>query len=435
MGTSPAWLEEKGKINEPLFCKELIAGYPLIFSENRFYDYDGEVSEDIISHKISDKVIPHVKNNVAAIVKRLVEALKLCCYTEPLIPKEDEIHLLNGILKTDGTWLPEKRFCVNRLNIQYNPEIWTSVYYPEKFLSFLMDMLDIDDITTLQEYLGYCLIPSTRGQAMLFIIGNGGEGKSRIGIVLQEIFKSAMLTGSFQRIETDKFFRYNLQNKLLMVDDDMQMNALPSTGYIKNLITAEIPVDVEAKGQQSHQAMLYSRFLCFGNGSPKALYDKSDGFARRLIILTTKPVPENRQNDPFIADKFIAEKDKIFCWMFDGLRRLIKNNFRFTVSAKTKQNISEVMAENCNIIEFLSDISYVTFGSDIQTSSTDLYAGYVHWCAENALTALRQDTFVGWLKSNERKYNIKYVYHVPGRNGGHVRGFRGIKTKFVPIVV
>lgn len=434
MGTSPAWLEEKGKINEPLFCKELVSDYPLIFSENRFYDYDGEVSEDIISHKISEIVMPHITNNIAAIVKRLVEALKLCCYTEPLVPKEDEIHLLNGILKTDGTWIPEKRFCVNRLNIQYDPGIWNGVYYPDKFLSFLMDMLDIDDITTLQEYLGYCLIPSTRGQAMLFIIGNGGEGKSRIGIVLQEIFKSAMLTGSFQRIETDKFFRYNLQNKLLMVDDDMQMNALPSTGYIKNLITAEIPVDVEAKGQQSHQAMLYSRFLCFGNGSPKALYDKSDGFARRLIILTTKPVPENRQNDPFIADKFIAEKDKIFCWMFDGLRRLIKNNFRFTVSAKTKQNISEVMAENCNIIEFLSDISYVTFGSDIQTSSTDLYAGYVHWCAENALTALRQDTFVGWLKSNERKYNIKYVYHVPGRNGGHVRGFRGIKTKFVPIV-
>lgn len=434
MGTSPAWLEEKGKINEPLFCMELVSDYPLIFSENRFYDYDGEISEDVISHKISNKVIPHVKNNVAAIVKRLVEALKLCCYTEPLVPKEDEIHLLNGILKTDGTWLPEKRFCINRLNIQYNPEIWNGVYYPDKFLSFLMDMLDIDDITTLQEYLGYCLIPSTRGQAMLFIIGNGGEGKSRIGIVLQEIFKSAMLTGSFQRIETDKFFRYNLQNKLLMLDDDMQMNALPSTGYIKNLITAEIPVDVEVKGQQSHQAMLYSRFLCFGNGSPKALYDKSDGFARRLIILTTKSVPENRQNDPFIADKFIAEKDKIFCWMFDGLRRLIKNNFRFTVSAKTKQNISEVMAENCNIIEFLSDESYVTFGSDIQTSSTDLYAGYVHWCAENALTALRQDTFVGWLKSNERKYNIKYVYHVPGRNGRHVRGFRGIKTKFVPIV-
>lgn len=434
MGTSPAWLEEKGKINEPLFCKELVSDYPLIFSENRFYNYDGEVSEDIISHKISDKVIPHVKNNVAAIVKRLVEALKLCCYTEPLIPKEDEIHLLNGILKTDGTWIPEKRFCTNRLNIMYDPEIWNGVYYPDKFLSFLMDMLDIDDITTLQEYLGYCLIPSTRGQAMLFIIGNGGEGKSRIGIVLQEIFKSAMLTGSFQRIETDKFFRYNLQNKLLMLDDDMQMNALPSTGYIKNLITAEIPVDVEAKGQQSHQAMLYSRFLCFGNGSPKALYDKSDGFARRLIILTTKSVPENRQNDPFIADKFIAEKDKIFCWMFDGLRRLIKNNFRFTVSAKTKQNISEVMAENCNIPEFLSDKSYISFGSDYSESTQVLYAAYVDWCHKNLMTQLNQNTFSTWLRSNAAKLNLTATNHIPIENNREVRGYKGIRSHFRPFI-
>ena len=282
--------------------------YPLIFCNNRFYDADGEVSEETLAYKIYKAVIPYVKSNVAAVVKRLFEALKLYCFSEPLAPKEDEIHLLNGVLKTDGTWIPEKKFCANRLNINYDPEIRNGAYYPENFLSFLSDMLDADDITTLQEYLGYCLIPSTRGQAMLFIIGNGGEGKSRIGVVLQEIFKSSMITGCFQRIETDRFFRYNLQNKLLMLDDDMQMNALSSTGYIKNLITAEIPVDVEAKGQQSQQAMLYSRFLCFGNGSPKALYDKSDGFARRMIILTTKPVPENRKIDPFLADKFIAER-------------------------------------------------------------------------------------------------------------------------------
>ena len=208
MSASPAWLDEKGKINEPLFCNDFSDNYPIIFSENRFYDYNGEVSEDIISHKISEIVMPNVTNNVAAVVKRLTEALKLCCFSEPIIPKEDEIHLLNGILKTDGTWLEEIRFCVNRLNIDYNPNIWNEVYYPEDFLLFLSDMLDMEDITTLQEFLGYCLIPSTKGQAMLFIIGNGGEGKSPIGIVLQEIFKSAMITGNFQRIETDKFFRY-----------------------------------------------------------------------------------------------------------------------------------------------------------------------------------------------------------------------------------
>ena len=48
----------------------------------------------------------------------------------------------------------------------------------------------MDDITTLQEFMGYCLIPSTKAQAMMFIIGNGGEGKSRIGIIMKEIFKN-----------------------------------------------------------------------------------------------------------------------------------------------------------------------------------------------------------------------------------------------------
>ena len=431
---SPAWRDKSGKLNEPLFCKEFLSDYPLIFCNNRFYDVDGEVSEETLAYKIYEAVIPYVKSNIAAVVKRLLEAMKLYCFSEPLVPKEDEIHLLNGVLKTDGTWLPEKKFCVNRLNISYGPEIWNGVYYPEKFISFLMDMLDTEDIITLQEYLGYCLIPSTKGQAMLFIIGNGGEGKSRIGVVLQEIFKSAMITGSFQRIETDRFFRYNLQNKLLMLDDDMQMNALPSTGYIKNLVTAEIPIDIEAKGQQSRLATLYSRFICFGNGSPKALYDKSDGFARRLIVLTTKPIPQGRVNDPFLAEKFLAEKEKIFCWIFDGLKRLIKNDFHFTISEKTKRNIAEVMADNCNIIEYLADTRYISFSEDAQASSTDLYCGYYRWCAENALTALRQETFIGWLKSNERRYSIRYVYHVPSRNGGHVRGFKGIKTSYVPIV-
>lgn len=434
MSASPAWLDEKGKINEPLFCKELVEKYPIIFSENRFYDYNGEVSEDVISHKISEIVMPNVTNNVAAVVKRLTEALKLCCFSEPIISKEDEIHLNNGILKTDGTWLEEICFCANRLNIDYNPNIWNDVYYPEDFLLFLSDMLDMEDITTLQEFLGYCLIPSTKGQAMLFIIGNGGEGKSRIGIVLQEIFKSAMITGNFQRIETDKFFRYNLQNKLLMLDDDMQMNALSSTGYIKNLITAEIPVDVEAKGQQSQQAKLYSRFLCFGNGSPKALYDKSDGFARRMIILTTKPVPENRKNDPFLADKFIAEKEKIFCWMFDGLRRLIRNNFRFTISEKTRRNIAEVMADNCNIPEFLEDKSYISFGSGYSESTQALYSAYVDWCHKNLMNILNQNTFSTWLRSNSAKWGMTPTNHIFVDNR-EVRGYKGVKTHFRSIIL
>ena len=48
----------------------------------------------------------------------------------------------------------------------------------------------------MQEYIGYCLIPSNKGQRMMVIKGNGGEGKSQIGAVLGTLFGSNMKDGS-----------------------------------------------------------------------------------------------------------------------------------------------------------------------------------------------------------------------------------------------
>ena len=270
------------------------------------------------------------------------------------------------------------------------------------------------------------MIASTKGQVMMSIIGSDGEGKLRIGVILREIFGNNMLIGNFQRIETDRFFRYNLINKMLILDDDMQMTALNSTSYIKTLITSEIPIEVEAKGQQSYQEYLYSRILTFGNGSPKALYDHSNGFARRLLILSAKPKPQNRVDDPFIADKFIAEKDKILCWLLDGLRRLIRNDYRFTVSEKAKTNVEEIMRGSCNIVDFLEDKDAVAFEPDAQATGKLLYEKYLLWCEENSMTALKRDTFIKWLKDNLEKYKISYNNHILYKTQ-YVRGFKGIR--------
>lgn len=43
----------------------------------------------------------------------------------------------------------------------------------------------------MQEFLGYCLLPTTKGQKMLMLIGKGGEGKSRIGLVMRSLLGEA----------------------------------------------------------------------------------------------------------------------------------------------------------------------------------------------------------------------------------------------------
>ena len=426
----PVWLGKREKINEPLFCEELLKENQLRYINGSFFSTMGAVDENELSAQIYKTISPYVTSNVGRHTENIMKALKLRCFGTEIIALPDEIHVQNGVLKTDGTFIPEIRFCAHRMNVNYDP---AEKRIPVHFLKFLDDMLDAEDIITLQEYLGYCLIPQTNAQKAMFIIGNGGEGKSCTGVVMQSIFGSSMVTGNLHSLETNRFSRYKLLNKLVMVDDDVQMSAFSSTGTIKNLITSRIPVEVEAKGIQSMQAELYARFICFGNGSPKALYDKSDGFTRRLMILTTNPVPKNRVSDPNITDKFIAEKDLIFLWMLEGLKRLIANNFRFTISERTKQNLSDMAADNCNIAEFLAYCEYVSFGEEYEVSSNQLYGGYCHWCSVNGLTQLKQDTFTGWLKSHSQNYNISYTTNVK-KDNKHIRGFKGIRTSYVPFV-
>ena len=123
----------------------------------------------------------------------------------------------------------DELFCMNVLS-GYTPK-------PVLWLSFLNGLLYPEDIPTLQEFIGYCLIPSNKGQRMMVIKGNGGEGKSQIGAVLGQMLGSSMKDGSIGKISENRFARADLEHILLCVDDDMRMEALRQTNYVKSMAT------------------------------------------------------------------------------------------------------------------------------------------------------------------------------------------------------
>ena len=130
---------------------------------------------------------------------------------------------------------------------------------PVVWLNFLDDLLHTEDIPTLQEFIGYCLIPSNKGQRMMVIKGNGGEGKSQIGAVLSAIFGMNMKDGSIGKISENRFARADLEHILLCVDDDMRMEALRQTNYVKSIVTAQGKMDLERRNPL--------RYLPTGRGS------------------------------------------------------------------------------------------------------------------------------------------------------------------------
>ena len=372
---NPVWIDDKGKIIEPEYCRDFLSRHPMRCINDRFYTVDGQLpDESKLKRTIYEEISPWLHAKVAQTVEQVIKALKLAAYADPLPLQYDRIHVANGTCFLDGTFTEKKEYCGNRLLVSYRAD----APEPEHWLRFLLELLEPEDIPALQEYLGYCLIPSTKGQKMLMLIGKGGEGKSRIGVVMNAIFGLNMNTTSIQKVETNRFARADLEGKLLMVDDDLDMNALTKT------------------------------------------------------ILTTKDKPADRFDDPFLAEKLIAEKEGIFLWMLEGLRRLIANRYHFTISQRAKDNISSAVRDANNILDFLDSEGYVAFKADYEASTKNLYAAYKRWCEDNAENPLSPKSFANQLSQNAERYHLEPVNNLHIGGGKRCRGYMGIYVLLSP---
>ena len=427
----PFWYDGKF-LNEVGFCEDFLQKNPMVCVSGSFFTRDGRVAdEEGIRKQIYEMLRPYLNCGLAKRASSLLETLRLEAYAPNLPVHEDRLHVANGTLFLNGEFTDHKEFCRNRLPVKYD----ANAPQPVTWLHFLSELLEDEDVLTLQEYLGYCLLPTNRGQTMMLLKGNGGEGKSRIGVVMQKMLGDNLKNGSIAKVERSPFARADLEHQLLMVDDDMKMEALKSTHYLKSLITAEMPMDLERKGEQSYQGQMYVRFLAFSNGDLESLYDHSNGFYRRQLILSVKKKPLDREDDPFLADKLCAEIEGIFLWCLDGLRRLIGNNYRFTESARTRDNRTEAKQEADNVLLFLRSEGYIRLKADSTITSADLYAIYTMWCNDNTYMPLAVRTVSMTLKKHADEFGIEHDNHITNRLGKRVNGFWGIEALVTPPIL
>lgn len=188
MAEFPEWYDGK-HVNEVKFCEEFLKLHPMKSVNGTFFAVEGRVTdEDKLRREIYEMLKPYFSTGLGKRVNNLLDALRLEAYAPDLPIQRDRIHVANGTLFLDGRFTPEREFCRNRLPVAYNPGATT----PTTWLQFLNGLLYPEDIPTLQEFMGYCFLPTTKGQKMLMLIGRGGEGKSRIGVVLRALLGSNM---------------------------------------------------------------------------------------------------------------------------------------------------------------------------------------------------------------------------------------------------
>ena len=146
---SQEWFED-GQIDEVVFCENFLQRMPLKCINGIFFSYDGMLPDSEVEKEIYRMVKPVLTKGISKKVKQLLEVLKLEAYSEELPVQMDRIHVNNGTYFLNGDFTEKKEFCLNRLPVNYEMK----EAKPERWLKFLSELLEEDDIPTLQEYMG-----------------------------------------------------------------------------------------------------------------------------------------------------------------------------------------------------------------------------------------------------------------------------------------
>jgi len=109
---------------------------------------------------------------------------------------------------------------------------------------------------------------------------------------------------------------------------------------------------------------------------------------------------------PIWQKKLKNEAESIFLWAFEGLQRLVRQDFKFTESPRIKANRENVKRDNNNVLEFLESEGYIRFQPEASASSKELYESYRLWCEENSMTALKNRSFSDAMIAVQTKYNL-----------------------------
>ena len=150
----------------------------------------------------------------------------------------------------------------------------------------------------------------------------------------------------------------------------------------------------------------------------------SDGFFRCLLPIKVKNRPAERKDVSDYEKLIFPEINAILLWALEGLQRLIKNDFQFSISDRSREMLSDIREEGSSMIIFIEQ--EVVFDHKSKVITDALNAAYLRFCEKHGLVARGgKYGFSQYLKDRAETYGISYTK----RAIGDKRGFVGMKLK------
>lgn len=424
--------KEQDKVRFSNYERELLAIHPYL-KKNEIgivFNYKNGVYKMMTDQEISDMVLNglyedmlwgyRTKKNVSDKVACLLSVIPL------LVISNDGGYIANvknGLLNIYTRELkPHTPDFVSLIQypVVYDPEAKCPIW--DKCVNEWMSGQEQDKKTQLlKQFSGYCLSSSMLYDRALFMVGDGGNGKSTF------IDTIAMVIGHNATSHIDleglygTFGMHGLIGKRLNIIEEVQGNYYQSN-KLKKLISGEqVTIDIKYKPQFTFRPQ--AKFVFSVNLLPR-VDDTSTATERRICAVQflnnyrDNPNYELRSSIGLLA----KELSGILNWMIEGAIDLAEKG-NFVITEEQTRMLDEYRAENSSVEGFLSQCIVLDPESDIETP--DLYAEYKKWCLSDGGRKMKANiTFTKEVKAYGAKNN-RFTFTS--------RSHAGTESKFIGI--
>lgn len=381
-----------------------------INNQVHIYTTDKLYSND--PHEFEKKMISKIPCLKDVQRKEVFKYIELQCMKQGEFDSPKYIGLKSNILNIETMeeepYTPE-RIINNRIDHEYDPECYSEIM--DKTLDKVC-CYDAQIRALFEELIGYTLYRKNLMQVCFILTGEGSNGKSTILNCIKKLLgKENYTTLDLRELEAD-YKPAELYGKLANIGDDISAKYLESSSVFKKCVTGEGFMVARKYGQPFILESYATQIFC-ANELPQ-VHDKSDGFARRIVIVpfNAKFSKTDVDYDPFIEDKLMSDEaiSYLLKIAIQGLSRVVINR-GFTKSDFGEKEKTDYLRSNNNVLEWLDEDPEVE-----NQSVNDVYQIYQVWCVRNGCTPVKKLNF-----SKEIRKQLGFVSKTKTISGKSVR--------------
>jgi len=418
-------LSDSGRItfNKKTFAEFVMAFYPLVVDRNDpeallVYNNEKGYWEDAtqplhrliieIAHaaggNVEDTWTSNLESSIIDILKRKVGFVQPASFNSHFPLGNYTLNSITGDMMKHA----QSHLSTFGSSINYNPNADCPV-----FKEFLTDLFDDETIKFVQEWLGYTLSCSHKANAFLIGVGAGANGKSTLFDVLAQLVGIENVSSAPLSNFNSEFGLEPLIGKKLNLATESDVDAF-KTGKLKALTAGE-DISINRKNKMEITTKLPTKLVFLMNELP-LLSDDSFGFERRLLILPFDKTFTEAEQDKDLPKKLSSELEGILNWSLEGLKRLIANNYSFTVS-KPMQDAKELYLGVGNPIEKFVKECVVSEPANV-LQAKDLIHAYMNWMTRNGLPFKGTDSPQKFWKMFREAMDLELIHFSRGKSNG-----------------